>query len=400
MLEAATSGWVAEQIAVIERRREKDVATRRAAITGVSTHPDVFEEELPRPAPDYAALRAAAAGRLAQWRRGRSDEDPCAALRAAVARRARGSGDLMAASVAAARRGATIGELTVALAGPAAGREGARTTPLAVRPYAAAYEQLRDLVDAYAAGARWRASEGLSRPAGRPQGVPRARHLRAGLRRSRRLRARERRRAVHAQAAACAASGAVDRRHLLERRALRDRRGGRRASPAGRRRAGRRARRRTPAPTRPATAPPASTASSSSSATCSRPSARCFTRQVCCDKQDPRLRRRAVERRAAGRQPAGRLARPRGGPGRRAPSTSSRGRRRRASPLKPLYTSADLDGLETPAARCPASRRSCAVPTPRCTSGGPGRCGSTPGSRPPRSPTPSTGATWRPGRRA
>ncbi|HUU34075.1 MAG TPA: hypothetical protein VMW48_08415, partial [Vicinamibacterales bacterium] len=61
-----------------------------------------------------------------------------------------GAGDLTAEVMRAAGAGATIGELTAALAGPAGRGAGARVTPLPVRPYAAAYEQLRDLVDAYA----------------------------------------------------------------------------------------------------------------------------------------------------------------------------------------------------------------------------------------------------------
>jgi methylmalonyl-CoA mutase len=48
MAAAATGGWIAERIATIEQRRETDIATRKAAITGVSAHPDVFEEELVR----------------------------------------------------------------------------------------------------------------------------------------------------------------------------------------------------------------------------------------------------------------------------------------------------------------------------------------------------------------
>lgn len=184
MCAAATSGWVAERVAAMEQESECDVATRKAAITGVSAHPDVFEEGLARPAADHAALRAAAAARLAVRRRDRAAAEPAAALRDAAARGARG-GDLMAAAVAAARAGATIGELTAALTGrsaaaagraqgrvvaaggeqsgavaatggdppdPAAGSaaHGARVTPLPVRPYAAAYEQLRDAADAYA----------------------------------------------------------------------------------------------------------------------------------------------------------------------------------------------------------------------------------------------------------
>ena len=48
----------------------------------------------------------------------------------------------------------------------------------------------------------------------------------------------------------------------------------------------------------------------------------------------------------------------------------------------------------------PASARSCAGPTRRCTPPSRGRSASTPASRPPRSPTRSTGATWPPARRA
>jgi methylmalonyl-CoA mutase len=148
MAAAVTSGWVAERILPVEQRRERDIATRRAAITGVSAHPDVFEEELVHPAADATALREAATARLTELRRGRHDPDPCAALREAATGRGPATGGLTAAAVAAARAGATIGELTAALAGPAAERAGARIESLPARPYAAAYEQLRDMVDA------------------------------------------------------------------------------------------------------------------------------------------------------------------------------------------------------------------------------------------------------------
>lgn len=49
MIKAATDGWVADQIKAVEKRREQDIATRKAAITGVSVHPDVFEKDLSRP---------------------------------------------------------------------------------------------------------------------------------------------------------------------------------------------------------------------------------------------------------------------------------------------------------------------------------------------------------------
>ena len=47
-----------------------------------------------------------------------------------------------------------------------------------------------------------------------------------------------------------------------------------------------------------------------------------------------------------------------------------------------------------------ASRPSCAARTPRCTPCSPGPSASTRASPPPKNPTPSTAATWRPARRA
>ena len=110
----------------------------------------MFEKELSRSTPNYAELRAKAAGRLVKWRRDRRQGDCSAALEAVVAKSGRGIGELMTSAVKAARAGATIGELTSTLAGPATNQQAASTTPLAAHPYAAAYEQLRDVVDAYA----------------------------------------------------------------------------------------------------------------------------------------------------------------------------------------------------------------------------------------------------------
>jgi methylmalonyl-CoA mutase len=150
MVKAATSGWIGDQIQAVEKRREQDAATRKAVITGVSEHVDVFEKDLSRPTPNYAELRAKAAGRLVRWRHGRGQGNTLAALAAVVAKSGRGSGELMASAVKAALAGATIGELTSTLAGPGANRQGASAPPLAAHPYAAAYEELRDLVDVYA----------------------------------------------------------------------------------------------------------------------------------------------------------------------------------------------------------------------------------------------------------
>ena len=76
-----------------------------------------------------------------------------------------------------------------------------------------------------------------------------------------------------------------------------------------------------------------------------------------------------------------------------------RGRRPRASRSSRSTRPPTWTG-STSSTPIPASRRSCAGRTRRCTSTSRGRSGSTPGSPPPRSPTPSTAATSPPGRRA
>jgi len=150
MIKAATGGWIRDQIQAVEKRREQDIATRKAAITGVSAHADVFEKELSRPTPNYAELRAKAAARLVKWRHDHTRGSSIAALGTVAAKSGRAIGELMASAVQAARAGATIGELTSTLAGPGPNHHGASTTPLTAHPYAAAYEQLRNMVDAYA----------------------------------------------------------------------------------------------------------------------------------------------------------------------------------------------------------------------------------------------------------
>jgi len=150
MAKAATGGWIRDKIRAVEKQREQDIATRKAAITGVSEHPDVFEKELSRPIPNYSELRGKAADSLVKWRHDRLQGDALAVLGAVVAKSQRGIGELMASAVKAARSGATIGELTSTLAGWGANRQGASATPLSAYPCAAGYEQLRDMVDAYA----------------------------------------------------------------------------------------------------------------------------------------------------------------------------------------------------------------------------------------------------------
>ena len=76
MLAAASSGWVAQQIDVGELERERDIATRKLPITGISEHPDASEKKLGQAAPNRVELRMAAAQRLANWRATRAAAGP------------------------------------------------------------------------------------------------------------------------------------------------------------------------------------------------------------------------------------------------------------------------------------------------------------------------------------
>ena len=56
MIKAVVSGWVAEQIKPTEAAREKDIAMRKVAITGVSEHPTLTERRAEQEQPDYRQL--------------------------------------------------------------------------------------------------------------------------------------------------------------------------------------------------------------------------------------------------------------------------------------------------------------------------------------------------------
>lgn len=143
MARALASGWVAHQIDAARAPRAKNLATRKDAITGVSEFPDLAEDLPPRPAVDRTALRTYATHRLRTHRAG---VDPADALRALGA--ANAPGELSEAAFAAAVAGASIGQIAGAL-GSAVGES--LHAPLAVHPYAEAYEHLREASDQYQA---------------------------------------------------------------------------------------------------------------------------------------------------------------------------------------------------------------------------------------------------------
>jgi len=151
MLRAATEGWVAQQIQTVEAAREKNLATRKQAVTGISEHPNVNEQPVSRPKPDPVKLRAEASSRLVAWRRDHRCDAELKALAGVAADPSRAPGALTEAAVKAAEGGATLGQISAALVSPPGKGSPAHVQPLAIHAYVAAYEELRDASDQYAA---------------------------------------------------------------------------------------------------------------------------------------------------------------------------------------------------------------------------------------------------------
>lgn len=149
MSKAVTDGWVAEEIQAVETTREKNLATRKQIVTGVSEHPNLAEEKLSRPKADHNRLRIEASARLMGWRRDHASDPAIAGLKHLVAGIPRTLGELTEAAVQAAEAGATLGQIAAALI--PAGAPAAHVEPLSIHPYAAAYEELRYASDRYTA---------------------------------------------------------------------------------------------------------------------------------------------------------------------------------------------------------------------------------------------------------
>jgi methylmalonyl-CoA mutase len=146
MLKAAPAGWVADQIKPTEAAREKDIGTRKVTVVGISEHATLIENVLNQEQPDFGVLTAAATERLSAWRKlypSPSGLDALADVKPV-------GGSLTAAVIAVADEGATLGQITRALTPQ--GVVSAETTPLAMHPYDAAFEALRDAAAAFAPG--------------------------------------------------------------------------------------------------------------------------------------------------------------------------------------------------------------------------------------------------------
>ncbi len=150
MSEALVSGWVADQIREIETARARDVAMRRQVVTGVSAHVDPLEPRPTAPGHDFERLRTRAIERLESWKQTHDCQRSLAELARVADQANRRPGELTEAAVQAARAGATIGQMTACLRSQRAIASPARAPALPLRPYAAAYEELRDAVDSHA----------------------------------------------------------------------------------------------------------------------------------------------------------------------------------------------------------------------------------------------------------
>jgi methylmalonyl-CoA mutase len=143
MLKAAVGGWVEAQIKPTEAAREKDIAVRKVAVTGVSEHPTLTERRTEQEQPNYTQLAVVAAQRLSNWRRHHNGASELAALDTVTA----GGGALTAAAIAAAESGNTLGRISGKLTPDTA--EPTVMAPLVVHPYDAAFEELRDAAEVF-----------------------------------------------------------------------------------------------------------------------------------------------------------------------------------------------------------------------------------------------------------
>ncbi len=123
MAEALQSGLVASKIGETWSAREKNLASRRDPLTGVSEFPNLAEDLPDVPEPDMAAVRASVAGCFG----GKSVSLPAA-----------GKGERTAAAIAAAKDGASIADLMRAI-----GSSASSADPLPRRRFGEAFEALR-----------------------------------------------------------------------------------------------------------------------------------------------------------------------------------------------------------------------------------------------------------------
>ncbi|MEM7622022.1 MAG: methylmalonyl-CoA mutase family protein [Planctomycetota bacterium] len=155
------SGWVADQIDSAFAPRSKDIATRKAPITGVSEFPNLSESPLDADTISLPALLGERRGHVY-------------AHRERTGRNIVTDADLTALAEQASQ-GATLGDIAAALFEPEDETTHTRlTSAIAPHPYAEAFERLRDASDEHEARCGYRARVFLASIGSPPQHTARS----------------------------------------------------------------------------------------------------------------------------------------------------------------------------------------------------------------------------------
>lgn len=146
--DALQSGTVANLVAATRKDEDKKLGQRRIRLVGVNVYPDANEKEPKGRVPDYAGILKARSQEIAQRRVAGADENDQAILKHLEKATLSDGKAAMAELVAAARLGASLGELTRSLrAGKPAGASIAR---LPAARLAGGYEAMRAACYKYA----------------------------------------------------------------------------------------------------------------------------------------------------------------------------------------------------------------------------------------------------------
>jgi methylmalonyl-CoA mutase len=148
MAAALAAGFPQTQVAATRAERLNAIALRREVIVGTNMYVNLKEQPLVARTVDHAALKAERTATIERWRTAgdrRARQEALDALAGAVAAE---PGQVMDLAIAAARAGATLGELTVALhAGDGAP---ATVEPIPAHRGAAQFEALHAAAEQYA----------------------------------------------------------------------------------------------------------------------------------------------------------------------------------------------------------------------------------------------------------
>ncbi len=166
MYAALSAEMPQQKIAETAAARAKDLDTRKSVFIGTNIFPNATEKPLEQREPDKEALLAER-GKAAKAARDKSDQSAELAKLSGA-----DSGDLVEAAIEAAANGATLGQLSQALAGE--GEQEIRVTPLNIHRGAERHEKMRRAVDQYAAESGKRPQVFLANMGPIPQHKPRA----------------------------------------------------------------------------------------------------------------------------------------------------------------------------------------------------------------------------------